>query len=166
MNSIHVDRVFSKKLIAITADLADEIWHQHYSDIIGTEQIDYMLGKYQTVEAISKQITDGMCYCLISFENQYVGYMAYQIKDDGSVFLSKIYVLDNMRGKGLGRKLMEYAENEGKNNLCNRIWLTVNRGNENSVAAYKSFGFTIEREIDSDIGNGFLMNDYVMFKVL
>ena len=42
------------------------------------------------------------------------------------------------------------------------VRLTVNRQNFKSVNFYFKNGFTIERVADFDIGNGYVMNDFVM----
>ena len=44
------------------AKLADRIWHEHYADILGSAQIDYMLEKFQSVKAIEAQMRVGMQY--------------------------------------------------------------------------------------------------------
>ena len=43
-----------------------------------------------------------------------------------------------------------------------KIWLTCNRGNESDLAIYKHFGFIQTREQVSDIGGGFVMDDYIL----
>jgi ribosomal protein S18 acetylase RimI-like enzyme len=43
------------------------------------------------------------------------------------------------------------------------LQLNVNRNNR-AKEFYEKLGFTIIREEDNDIGNGYLMNDYVMEK--
>ena len=39
--------------------LAREIWEEHYTPIIGAEQVAYMLDKFQSVAAMQKQIKEG-----------------------------------------------------------------------------------------------------------
>jgi hypothetical protein len=48
--------------IDAVASLAHDIWIQHYVPIIGQEQTDYMLAKFQSEPAISRQIADGHQY--------------------------------------------------------------------------------------------------------
>ena len=42
------------------------------------------------------------------------------------------------------------------------IWLTVNKNNSGSIEAYKRMGFNIIDKIITDIGAGFVMDDYKM----
>ena len=48
-----------------------------------------------------------------------------------------------------------------KNNL-DKIWLTCNRYNVNTLEVYRHWGFETVREEATDIGNGFVMDDYIM----
>ena len=41
------------------------------------------------------------------------------------------------------------------------MYLTVNKGNLRAVRAYEKFGFVRTEEQVSDIGNGFVMDDFV-----
>lgn len=43
-----------------------------------------------------------------------------------------------------------------------KITLTVNKNNLNSISIYKRMGFEIEGELITDIGGGFVMDDYLM----
>ena len=40
------------------ADLANEIWHEFFPGIITEEQIDYMLEKFQSFDAMKRQIAE------------------------------------------------------------------------------------------------------------
>ena len=43
-----------------------------------------------------------------------------------------------------------------------KIWLTCNRHNTNSHEVYKHLGFVTVREEKADIGEGFVMDDFIM----
>ena len=42
--------------IDVLADLASEIWHEYWVDILSPEQIDYMVEKFQSSSAIQNQV--------------------------------------------------------------------------------------------------------------
>jgi ribosomal protein S18 acetylase RimI-like enzyme len=154
--------VDNKKAIAQVYNLAKEIWNQHYLPIIGQEQVDYMLDKFQSERAIKEQIAEGYKYYLIidnQIDNQVeVGY--FSVKDKAAkLFLSKLYVLDSFRGKGIGKQGIKFIKSTFNNPV---IQLTVNKNNFNSIAFYKKVGFKIVEDVVTDIGNGFVMDDYVM----
>ena len=44
------------------------------------------------------------------------------------------------------------------------MYLTVNKGNDLGIRAYKGTGFQIVEAVVTDIGEGFVMDDYVMEK--
>ena len=150
-----------------TAALAHSIWNQHYTPIIGRGQVDYMLLNFQSQQAIKEQIDEGCRYFLVYYDKKAVGYFAIlaDLKDT-SLFLSKFYIDEEFRGRGIGRHCISYIENISMMDGLNRIWLTVNKYNENSIKAYEKFGFKKVEELVQDIGNGFLMDDYKMEKRL
>jgi O-acetyl-ADP-ribose deacetylase len=148
--------------IRTVAKLAYEIWNEHYVPIIGQDQVAFMVDKFQSFEAITKQIKEeDYEYYIIYHAFDPSGYIG--IKPSGDeLFLSKFYVLKNKRGKGLGRKGIEFILKRA-NDLGNKsISLTVNKENVNSIKAYEQMGFKNLGPIVTDIGEGFIMDDYVM----
>ena len=158
--------VTTETQIAIVEKLAREIWTEHYPPIIGKDQVRYMLDKFQSKDAISLQITDeGFRYFLIEEEEGYIGYLGVQSKGE-ELFLSKIYVRRSERGKGFGKKAVQFIEDlAGKLNL-KKISLTVNKNNISAVKAYEKMGFKNLGPVVQDIGNGFIMDDFRMEKLL
>lgn len=160
------------KMISVTADeqvrrvadLAAEIWTQHFTPIIGAAQVKYMLATVQSADTIGQTIRqEGYHYRLMEVEGEFVGYFAYVLQA-GRVFLSKIYLKESCRGKGYARQAMEYIEQIGRTHNAADIWLTVNKYNTDVIAIYEKMGFTIEGPVVQDIGNGFIMDDYKMVK--
>lgn len=148
--------------------MAKEIWNQHYVTIIGKEQVDYMIKFFQNKETIEKQIfKESYLYYIIQDENQNAGYFAIVPNNEKKeMFLSKIYIYLNFRGKGLSKEVINYIESVCKRDLLKRIYLTVNKYNLNTIEVYKKLGFKIIDSAVFDIGNGFVMDDYVMEKII
>ncbi|WP_136480835.1 GNAT family N-acetyltransferase [Cognatitamlana onchidii] len=143
--------------------LASSIWKAHYTPIIGEEQVLYMLDKFQSAKAIESQIKGGFKYYILSFENLPVGYLAIK-KEEDSLFLSKIYVLDKYRGQKIGKKAMAFITEKAYHYKLSKIRLTVNVNNINAILAYKKMGFLNNGPLVTDIGNGYIMDDYEMIK--
>lgn len=143
--------------------LSDLIWHQHYPAIITIEQIDYMLEKYHSATAIKSQIIANQRYFLISQNDVLVGYTSISIKEK-EAFLHKLYVNKNEHQKGIGGEALEVLEKDFSH--IKKIKLQVNRKNSSAINFYFKHGFKIETVADFDIGNGFLMEDFVMVKIL
>lgn len=152
----------SNKEIALLVDLATEIWHEHYTAIIGKEQVEYMLQHFHSAEKIAQQIShQNYFYYLIQVDEQPVGYIGVQVKD-GELFLSKIYLLASQRGKGLAKQAMAFIKEFAIEQGLAKISLTVNKYNSNTIAAYGKMGFVKTGEICVDIGQGYKMDDFTM----
>lgn len=155
---------------ALIASLASQVWREHYGDLLPAEQIDYMLDKFQSEVAVRNQIqTGGYIYyilCVGASNNhgngvEPVGYMGVKFENE-RIFLSKFYILDSARGKGLGSYAFSLLKGMGARWGAKSVWLTVNRGNAQSIAIYRHLGFAVVREQVADIGEGYVMDDYVM----
>ncbi|WP_372936725.1 GNAT family N-acetyltransferase [Seonamhaeicola sp.] len=145
------------------ATLADIIWREHYIPIIGLPQVNYMLNKFQSAEAIKEQVEVGFEYYLLSFDKTPVGYISIK-KETDTLFLSKLYVVNLHRGKNIGKTALNFVTDKAKEYQLNRIRLTVNINNINAIKAYEKMGFKKEKPIVTDIGDGFIMDDFEMVK--
>lgn len=195
--NVKMRRVTEAVDMAEVATLAAKIWREYYVSIITLEQIDYMLDKFQSIDAITTQIRDeGYEYYLMELAGnsdrhsnngldcvddqireggQTVGYMAVRAEWEseeaandatkyGKLFLSKFYVSKEHRGQGYASQAIAFLEKLCRSRNLSHIWLTVNRYNAASIAIYKKKGFKVVRELAADIGNGFVMDDYIMEK--
>jgi hypothetical protein len=68
----------TKANYTIIADLANCIWTEHYTPIIGEQQVAYMLKKFQSVFAIEAQVEKGMLYYLLLHQDNPVGYFYFK----------------------------------------------------------------------------------------
>jgi|SRR3989339_958979 len=162
-DNIEFIKVTDETSIDIVEQLAKEIWGEHYPAIIGDKQVDYMLKKYQSKKAISKQIKKGFEYYLIKHNNKNLGYFSiFPEKKKNELFLSKIYLKLDKRKKGYGKKIIGYIINIAKQIELNKISLTVNKNNITAIKAYKKLGFKNVGSTIKNIGNGFVMDDYKM----
>lgn len=158
--------VTTEQEIDAVAALAHEIWNEHFTPIIGHAQVDYMLDKFQSSSAITRQMRDdGHEYYLILDEDEHVGYFALvQDAEASAMQLSKFYLKRACRGRGLGRAVFTFIEEECAIRGVRELWLTVNRHNAGPIAIYRHLGFVIAEPIVTDIGSGFVMDDYRMVK--
>ena len=145
----------------LIARLADTIWREHYTPIIGEGQVSYMLERFQSARAIEQQAASGMRYYVLWHEGQPAGYCAYEKRGE-ELFLSKIYVLQSLRGQGLGKAALQFVVDQARQEACKRITLTVNKNNAGSIAAYLRMGFRQGPPVQQDIGGGYIMDDYLM----
>jgi diamine N-acetyltransferase len=162
-NKTMLVEVSTQDQIGIVESLAKEIWTEHYLPIIGEEQVDYMLDRFQSRQAISEQIKSGLLYFLIKEDDAFIGYAGAQPKND-ELFLSKLYIKSSKRGKGYGKKAIQFIEKLAKEKELSKVVLTVNKNNVNTIKAYERIGFRNVGSVLQDIGRGFVMDDYKMEK--
>lgn len=148
--------------VAMLAELAGSIWHEYFVRIISEEQIDYMVEKFQSAGAIAAQLQDGYEYYFIRSDWANAGYFGVKPGDDGRLFLSKLYLSREYRGKGLSTVAFDFMENLCRERGLKTIWLTVNRHNDHTVSVYRYRGFRVAEEKVADIGRGFVMDDFIM----
>ena len=151
--------------LRILADLASTIWHEYFPGIITDLQVDYMVEKYQSYDAVRQQITKGYEYYFVVEYGFVLGYIGILCEAE-KLFLSKLYLKKEYRGKGVFNAMLAFCEEEARSRGLNAMYLTVNRQNAPAVAVYRKKGFQIVAEKKADIGNGFFMDDYVMEKSL
>lgn len=143
------------------SEFATQIVRKHFDPIIGKAQNDYMLERFQSPEAIEKQLESGYRYYWVDCEEGHAGFVAFYPRD-GKMYLSKFYVSEDFRGRHIARRMLDFVRSETVKAGLGRIFLNVNRNNLDVIAIYEHFGFVKTAEEKNDIGNGFVMDDYVM----
>jgi len=151
--------------ILLIEQLADTIWREHYIPIIGLGHVEYMLDKFQSFDSMKDQIDNGYFYYTIYYNTKPVGYLSFT-KEEDALFLSKIYVLKKFRGKSIGKAAMFFVEKATVKSGLSKIVLTVNKNNIDTIKAYEKLGFVNTGSSIKDIGNGFIMDDYKMVKMI
>ena len=148
--------------VADVARMAREVWDEYYVPLIGRAQVDYMVAKFQSPEAMQAQIDSGHEYFQIRRSGANVGYAATRHDAaDARVFISKLYLLAAHRRSGAGRHVLGLIERTARERGATHLWLTVNKGNP-SVRAYERLGFKIVEAMVMDIGDGYVMDDFRM----
>lgn len=149
--------------IALLAKTAKEIWDEYFINIITQEQIDYMTNKFLSVPALENAFKhEHYTYYLAFEDDQMIGFCGVK-PDNDRLFLSKLYVRKEYRGRRISSMLFQEALNYVRDHdELRAIYLTCNKYNENSLAIYKHKGFKTIDAVQTDIGHGFIMDDYIM----
>jgi len=144
--------------------LSEQIWHECFPGIISEEQIDYMVEHFQSYNAMQRQLScEGYNYFFIADGEDICGYTGFVPQpEEGRMFLSKLYLRSDCRGRGLASKAIERLCDVCRENRLGRIRLTVNIHNKQAIGVYLHKGFTVVFDQKADIGNGFFMDDHVM----
>lgn len=143
-------------------EVVQVIWKDVFTPIIGSEQVAYMLKNYQSIENITHEINEGARYFLLTYENQAVGYTAYEETEE-HIYISKLYLAEGVRGKGLSSDIFNWYETLAKGK---KLHLNVNQGNKLAISVYEHRGFERVGERYVEIGEGYIMNDYIYEKNL
>lgn len=148
--------------LARLADLASAIWHEYFAPLLSAEQIDYMVQQYQSLEALTRAVRQEDYTYFLGYEGEeLVGYCG--VKPDGDrLFLSKLYLRSDMRGKHLSTLLLNRAVELAKKESKRAIYLTCNKYNTHSLDVYHAKGFRDIDAVVTDIGHGFVMDDYIL----
>jgi len=146
--------------------LARDIWYLHYPGIITVSQIDYMLAQRYSPDVIASQIAaQDAWWDKVEAGSFLAGFACYEPgSDTASVKLDKLYVHPKVQGCGLGYALVQHVEARSRDRGFSVLYLQVNKGNTASIAFYRRAGFDITNKLKVDIGNGYLMDDFVMSK--
>lgn len=153
--------------IPLIQQLTDEIWRPTYKDLMTPEQLEYMIAMMYSTATLTSQMTEKQHQFLLLYDNQRpIGFASYSTTDEAGIYkLQKIYLHGDYQGKGVGRLLLEGVVERVKAANATTLELDVKRDNK-ARFFYEKQGFTILKEQDTDIGNGYWMRDYVMRKPL
>ncbi|NSL88025.1 GNAT family N-acetyltransferase [Chitinophaga solisilvae] len=153
--------------IPVIQQLADKIWRPTYKNILTPEQTDYMVDMMYGTAALTKQINELQHkYIVLQDDKKPIGFASYSPTETEGVYkLHKIYLSLDYQGKGVGKFLLDTVIRQVKNLGATSLELDVNRYNK-ARFFYEKQGFTVYGEKDTEIGNGFLMEDYLMRKTL
>jgi diamine N-acetyltransferase len=147
--------------IPIIIQLANEIWWQHYPEIIGEGQVAFMLDTMYSESALSTQMQEkNHQFFLVNDGTETIGFISVAENETLELFINKFYILNTHQGKNAGANV--YAKILQLFPSTKWVRLTVNRQNYKSINFYFKLGFKIEKVIDIDLDKGYQMNDFVM----
>jgi ribosomal protein S18 acetylase RimI-like enzyme len=154
--------------IKLIQEIAHATWPITYGEILSKEQLDYMLDLIYSDEALTNHYhKKEQLFYLISEDEVNLGFIGieHNYRDEAVTRIHKIYLLPQTQGKGIGKKVIDEIEKFALENNSKVLSLNVNRFNA-ALGFYKKIGFEVIDEANIDIGNGYLMEDYVMEKKL
>lgn len=149
--------------IPLLRELARHIWNACYPGIITQEQIDYMLARMYDASCIAAEMKNGVDWFLARHDSVPAGFIACEFSPSArSLKLHKLYLLPALHGRGLGRLLLEHVVAHAASLHAREIVLQVNRRNSRAIRAYERSGFVVRENAVTDIGGGFVMDDFIM----
>lgn len=159
-----ISQADTNKLMTIQ-EIAQKTWPIAYGSILKNEQLEYMLNRFYSFSSLSESMEVGHHYFIYSENEIPLGFVSLEFMQDlKSMKIHKLYVLPNQQGKKIGEKLFLKAIEIMISEDYKRLFLNVNRFNV-ALQFYLKMGMKIQKEENIDIGQGYLMEDYVMEKI-
>lgn len=140
--------------------LAKDIWQDHYVPMIGQMQVDYMLARFYSSSALAQQASEGQDFWLIMHEDKAQGYVGISPKGEDEYFWNKFYIASALQGKGIGEQVFRLVLAQYPDWKTFRLQVNIN--NYKTINFYFKMGFKIENRFILDIGDGYVMDDFLM----
>ena len=156
----------NEKNIHLVQPLAKDIWQEAYKDVLSQDQIDYMLDMMYNNDKINEGIASGDVWEILKVDNVPSGYLHYKLDENNTVFLSKIYLKASNQTKGIGQLMLNRVVDFAKEKGAKAVHLTVNKNNAKAIRFYEKNGFKNMESKTFDIGNGYIMDDFIYQKPL
>lgn len=160
-----------KEKISQMAEFAGSIFFEYYDSYLPAGQAEYMKNKFLSEKAIAEKISENhdpkvnFEFAVDETTGEKTGFICYWIQKDedgkNECYLDKYYLSSQFRGKGFGKQMMDHLKIFCVENQLKQISLNVNKYNK-TVAIYEKLGFKNIRSEVNDIGNGYVMDDFVM----
>ncbi|NLT70473.1 MAG: GNAT family N-acetyltransferase [Verrucomicrobiaceae bacterium] len=149
-------------------EMALTIFPATYEGLISPAQIEYMLDWMYGEDTLRREIIgDGVGYHWITVGGEKVGFLAVGPVATGEVCpLHKCYLLASRQGRGIGSAALAEIASHVAAAGASSLELRVNRENVAAIRFYQKNGFTLHAEDRCEIGNGFVMDDYLMRREL
>ncbi|GLB48186.1 GNAT family N-acetyltransferase [Neptunitalea lumnitzerae] len=166
--NIEIEEVLEDN-ISLIHEMAHEVWPETFKNILSNEQIAYMMNMMYSIEALKNQLKNNCRFLVAQQQQKNVGFASFEVgymNNPNCTKLHKIYILTQYQRSGFGKLLIKEIEKIAKDNVCTTLSLNVNRYNTAAIAAYEKLSFKVTKQEDINIGNGYLMEDFVMEKSL
>ena len=167
MSNIQI-RLATSQDISLIHQLAREIFFPTYEPLQPKEKVAYLFNLMYNETALTEQLEKKKHVFLLAEDaSGYLGYASYEFnyKGSGKAKIHKIYVMPTAQGKGVGKEMINWVADIAKQNKIDTLLLDVYRHNP-AIQFYEKMGFKIAGEQVTEVGNDFVMDDFVMEKIL
>ena len=156
-------RTANKEQISTISELAQEFWPVAFASILSTEQIEYMMKMMYSPASLEKQMSQGHRFAIASRKDKLVGYLSYETNCDNSdkTKIHKLYISPNHQRLGVGKAMVNFVALQALKANNSTLFLNVNKHNKKAINFYNKLHFQLVKEEEIDIGDGFIMDDYV-----
>jgi ribosomal protein S18 acetylase RimI-like enzyme len=163
----------TEKDAELIADLSRQTFYESFAADNTKENMDKFMNDQFTKEKLIDEVGQPWhLFFLAYMKNEPVGYVKLR---DGSVPLqldsrscleiARIYSVEHMIGKGVGKKLMQTCHDIARQKGKKILWLGVWKQNQRAIDFYSAWGFEIFGEQEFVLGDD-VQTDWLMKKVL
>lgn len=152
-------RTWLKSDFKAVRKILSETWLDTYRFIPDDDILSH-LEKYYSEEKLNILFLDPYTQCFISESDGIPsGWMKlYDNKSQKRFYISSLYVLPKFQGFGIGKHLMNKAEEIAKQKNYDRIWLGVMKDNVKALEWYKKNNFYFDEEEPFQMGKTVVMH--------
>lgn len=159
-SSLHIRAADANDIATIRA-IATITWPVAYGTYISKAQLDYMLDMMYSGDSLQDQINKGHQFYIAEHDIEAIGFASVSKEADNTCKLNKLYVLPTAQKTGAGKALLQKSIDYAISHEASCLFLQVNKQN-NAQDFYKKHGFRIREASILDIGEGYIMDDYIM----
>ena len=142
--------------------LAHKVWPVAFDGLIPADEIPKIIGQIYAVSQLEADMDDGHTFWIAQVNGKDSAFCA-SYKENGTIWLKKLYVLPEAQGLGLGTLLTDTAI--AHFSPASEIALFVKNDNVKAIGFYERTGFTIAREAPVVMGH-MHFTDFVMTRPL
>ena len=157
--------VAKAKYVELTAQLADTLWREVYARRFSKKQLDAILQQQQSAEAIEEQIDQACNYFIVFLAGKPVGYYAWQMQG-GLLFLAHLYLKPEVRGRGIGRDILQSFERLARADGKTAVAARVGQKQLEAQGFFKGGGYRPLRPVQTTLAPGIVWDEFWMEKRL
>lgn len=153
----------NKQHILIIRELAANLWPVAFASILSAQQIAYMMEMMYSQTSLEGQMSQGHRYAIAQHNKLNIGYVAFETDhtESDKTKIHKLYISPKYQRHGVGKTMIDYVAQQALKANNTALFLNVNKYNTQAISFYQKHHFALIKEEEIDIGNGFIMDDYV-----
>ena len=153
----------NKQHIPIIRELAANLWPVAFATLRTSKRRTYVWNRMYSQTSLEGQMSQGHRYAIAQHNKLNIGYVAYETDHAGldKTKIHKLYISPKYQRHGVGKTMIDYAAQQALKANNTALFLNVNKYNTQAISFYQKHHFALIKEEEIDIGNGFIMDDYV-----
>lgn len=166
--NITIRQAQNSDFMLIAALAITTFYEAYYEQDPSIDLASYVMDSF-SLENISKDLeNENSTFFIAEIDGKAVGYAKLRenskadcISDENAVELQRIYILDTVKGKNVGKALVEKCFETARTKKFGSLWLGVWWRNESAQRFYEKLGFHRVGELEFEYGTGVETN-YVL----